>query len=872
MADLTKTVEIVFGAVDKDLSKTLRSFESQFGTLGSGVHSVTEPLARAADSVLKLDAALAALVIGGMALAIRESASFNQGFALISTSVDASGKDLLRYRDDVLSYATGSTKSLADINAALYTAAQAGVKWGESLDFMRASEQLAVANSANLNTTVDLLTGTMNAYGFTLSDVGHLNDVFFTSTLIGKQTIDELGQSMGNVVGIAANFGVSFEDLSAAISTLTAKGMDTAEAITAVKGVITTIVSPSVEAAKAASELGLTFSASELKAKGLDTMLRSVMQATGGNADTMAKLFSEVRALNGVMQLTGDGMEFFKKALDQINNSAGSAEGAYQKMSATFENQTKMIANTASVLMIDVGTRLEATGAEIGGSFGNLLKGIKIGVDEGAFDPLFTALSEAGGALSAWVSGVARALPEALKGLDFSKLVSSLRDLGGAFGEWFGAMDLTKVEDLHDFIQGLIDGISGLVRVTEGMVDGFRPFFTAISDFLISVADSDEETQKMTGTILALSSVVEKAGLGFVVAIKVIDEYGLSISGVFNVIAGGAQIMWNGLQLLANSIQALFVIVEGALLKFVDMLSFGLLGKYNETFRNLISSVEESGKNVSKSIMENGVDAGRGLDKMIEGFKTLGEQSGKTGKEVSQAGDEIGKIPEKKKTLWQFEGADEIKQAIVDIGKEFVTTGEKAEKSLPKDVERNVIVGYIEDENGRREITQKIKTAVPDEKKIDVKMNDAAIKEQAKTIATALEWKAKVDIAQAQESAKILIAAFGSLNTGITSTGTLLGGLFNNLEKARGWDRDIIEDQIKMENERRQKEFDAQQKIIEQQTQLNELKLKRYQEGNSAISISAEGLQPHLEMILWEILEKIQIRANESGAEFLLGM
>ena len=872
MADLTKTVEIVFGGVDKDLSKTLRSFESQFGSLSSGVHSVTEPLAKAADSVLKLDAALAALVIGGMALAIRESANFNQGFALISTSVDASGKDLLRYRDDVLSYATGSTKSLADINAALYTAAQAGVKWGESLDFMRASEQLAVANSANLNTTVDLLTGTMNAYGFTLSDVGHLNDVFFTSTLIGKQTIDELGQSMGNVVGIAANFGVSFEDLSAAISTLTAKGMDTAEAITAVKGVITTIVSPSVEAAKAASELGLTFSASELKAKGLDTMLRSVMQATGGNVDTMAKLFTEVRALNGVMQLTGDGMEFFKKALDQINNSAGSAEGAYQKMSVTFKNQTQMIANTATVLMIDVGTRLEETGAEIGGSFGDLLKGIKIGVDEGAFDPLFAALSEAGGALSTWVSGVARALPDALQGLDFSKLVSSLRDLGGAFGDWFGAMDLTKVEDLHDFIQGLIDGIAGLVRVTEGMVDGFRPFFTAISDFLISVADSDEETQKMTGTILALSSVVEKAGLGFVVAIKVIDEYGLSISGVFNVIAGGAQIMWNGLQLLANSIQALFVIVEGALLKFVDMLSFGLLGKYNETFRNLISSVEESGKNVSKSIMENGVDAGRGLDKMIEGFKTLGEQSGKTGKEVSQAGDEIGKIPEKKKTLWQFEGADEIRQSIIDIGKEFVTTGEKAEKSLPKNEERNIIVGYIEDENGRREITQKIKTAVPDEKKIDVKMNDAAIKEQAKTIATALEWKAKVDIAQAQESAKILVAAFGSLNTGITSTGTLLGGLFNNLEKAKSWDRDIIEDQIKMENERRQKEFDAQQKIIEQQTQLNELKLKRYQEGNSAISISAEGLQPHLEMILWEILEKIQIRANESGAEFLLGM
>jgi hypothetical protein len=129
-----------------------------------------------------------------------------------------------------------------------------------------------------------------------------------------------------------------------------------------------------------------------------------------------------------------------------------------------------------------------------------------------------------------------------------------------------------------------------------------------------------------------------------------------------------------------------------------------------------------------------------------------------------------------------------------------------------------------------------------------------------------------VDIADAEASAKVLVAAFGSVNTGITSTGSLLSGLFSNLEKASSWNRDIIEDQIDMENERRTKEFDAQQKLIEQQMKLNELKLERYKSGNAAISITADGLQPHLEMILWEILEKIQIRANESGAEFLLGI
>ena len=352
----------------------------------------------------------------------------------------------------------------------------------------------------------------------------------------------------------------------------------------------------------------------------------------------MALLFNEVRALNGAMQLTGDGMEFFNKALNQINNSAGSAEEAYKKMAGTFSNQAQMVANTAKVLAIDIGTRLEETGAGIAGSFGNMLAGIKVGVDAGAFDPLFNALGEAGRELSAWLAGVAKALPDAMKGLDFSKLIDSLRDLGGAFGDWFGSMDLTKVEDLHDFIQGLIDGIAGLIRVTEGMVDGFKPFIQAISDFLIDIAKSDTETQKMLGTLMALSKVVQEAGIAFVVAIKAVDEYGLSVSGAFNVIAGGAQIMWNGLQMLANAVQALFIILEGAFLKFIDTLSFGMLGKYNETFKKMVSVVEESGRNVSKSIMDNGEDAGRGLDKMLKGFGNLGNKA-KTGDQAKTASD-----------------------------------------------------------------------------------------------------------------------------------------------------------------------------------------------------------------------------------------
>ena len=70
-------------------------------------------------------------------------------------------------------------------------------------------------------------------------------------------------------------------------------------------------------------------------------MLAEVMENTGGSTDKMALLFNEVRAMNGVMQLTGDSMVFFNDAMKQIANSAGVSADAYNKMVVTFKNQSQ---------------------------------------------------------------------------------------------------------------------------------------------------------------------------------------------------------------------------------------------------------------------------------------------------------------------------------------------------------------------------------------------------------------------------------------------------------------------------------------------------------------------------------------------------
>ena len=42
--------------------------------------------------------------------------------------------------------------------------------------------------------------------------------------------------------------------------------------------------------------------------------------------------------------------------------------------------------------------------------------------------------------------------------------------------------------------------------------------------------------------------------------------------------------------------------------------------------------------------------------------------------------------------------------------------------------------------------------------------------------------------------------------------------------------------------------------------------------GDPMITVSGDGLQPHLEAFMWEILSAIQVRVNEDYGNFLLGI
>ena len=136
-----------------------------------------------------------------------------------------------------------------------------------------------------------------------------------------------------------------------------------------------------------------------------------------------------------------------------------------------------------------------------------------------------------------------------------------------------------------------------------------------------------------------------------------------------------------------------------------------------------------------------------------------------------------------------------------------------------------------------------------------------------------IESKVKLDVAEFEYKAKIVEAAFTSINTTIDATSKNIGDLWKLMDNPSMTfsDKWALEDQIEKENILREKAFKLQEKLIEATLKEIELRTKALANGDALIKIDGAGLQPHLEAFMWEILRTIQTRVNADGLKLLLG-
>lgn len=239
-------------------------------------------------------------------------------------------------------------ESAAGIAAGVYDAISAGITGSNEqiIAFVEKAAKLGVAGMTDTSNAVNGLTSILNAYKLQVSDAGKVSDYLFGAINAGKTTLPELNASLANVVPTAAAAGVSFDQVAAALATMTKQGLPTAQATTQLRQALVEIQKPGATLAPVLERAGVSLAS--LQRDGLQASLAKISLAMKDMNVNATQTFSSVEAASAVMLLSGDSAQMAASDLDYVRNAIGAAENAYSVAADGIEVKSKVAMNNVS--------------------------------------------------------------------------------------------------------------------------------------------------------------------------------------------------------------------------------------------------------------------------------------------------------------------------------------------------------------------------------------------------------------------------------------------------------------------------------------------------------------------------------------------
>jgi TP901 family phage tail tape measure protein len=296
------------------------------GTAGGSVSN----LSRHTD-VLKKSLGALGIAVSGVALvqlarqSVQLAATFDQSLTRITTLVGVSRAQVNAWGQDLLRIAVDAGRSPNELAKALYNVTSAGQSGAAALEIVRSSAKAAAIGLGDTDTVARAVTAAMNAYGPAVLSAGKATDILVGIVKTGAAEADTIAPVLGRVVGIAAQLGISFEQLGAFIAVYTRLGVSAEESTTALRGVMTTLLGPTKLQEQALASVGLTMAKlrQEITDKGLAAALADLVAKFSGNEDALNAVIPNVRALAGILGTAGSQGEAFKAVAAEISAGIG---------------------------------------------------------------------------------------------------------------------------------------------------------------------------------------------------------------------------------------------------------------------------------------------------------------------------------------------------------------------------------------------------------------------------------------------------------------------------------------------------------------------------------------------------------------------
>lgn len=506
-------------------------------------------------------AAVGAVMVDSTAKAVK----FQEGMANVMTLLPGAGQEIEDeltsvIRDLQTELGITSEKSLP----AMYQAISAGVPQNNVGEFLETAAKAAVGGSIDLELAVDGLTSVVNAYGSDVIDVATASDVLFTTVRLGKTDMQELSSSLSQVTPLAAAAGVGIDQVGAAIATLTAGGTQTSVATTQLRQMFSELGKDTTVVAQAFKTVsGQSFPEFIKSGKTVEDALSLLNDYADEAGTTINNLFGSVEAGSAALVLTGSGADMFSSSLEQMAESAGATEDAFQTMD-----------NTVSRRMEKIGVKIDSFMERIG-------------------EKILPVVEET-------------ILPAIESVMDFLDLLFGKIDDGTAqsvisFHPLFGVFETLK-QWWEENGETVIAGCAVVWDAIVALWTQIEPYVTAAMDVLNTIIDTG------LGTILDIITLVfaliagdnEKAGeLIYSINLRILKNLGTLIENGINTI----------LEFIETSLKAL--------LRFVADIAIGIVSIFQNAVNSAIDAVNSLIEMWNEFVAETGLGPTIGLFKEV---------------------------------------------------------------------------------------------------------------------------------------------------------------------------------------------------------------------------------------------------------------
>ena len=337
----------------------LGQFEKGAKKAGTTSDKTTKSINGMGSGAVTAAKAVGALAISmGAVAAARGAASniidFDKAMKGLQATMNGSTADMAKLEDQARSLGASTVFSATEAANGQRFLAQAGFEVNEIISATPGILNLAIAGNLDLASAADIASNVLGGMRLEISELNRVNNVMASTAQSSNTNIQQLGQALAYAAPIAATAGVSIEEASAAIGTLSDAGIQGTKAGTGLLGVIRQLSKITPQAQEALDSYGLKSKDVNIETLGLVQVLDNLKQANIDTTDSFTIFGSEANAAASILSSGAGRVDTFTESL---KDSEGAADKMAGVMSSSVDAALKGFGSAITEITLVIGEK-----------------------------------------------------------------------------------------------------------------------------------------------------------------------------------------------------------------------------------------------------------------------------------------------------------------------------------------------------------------------------------------------------------------------------------------------------------------------------------------------------------------------------------